>query len=220
MEVEQNIPNHTNNPNGRTPTLYKLAERKTNLGLSSTSFDITKMLPRHYQILDLFLQGKTFGEIATIVEMNPQRISQIYNSPSFQDQLARRRRSIEKETDSAIAAGVISNVTDVTKRLKNLSNRAVDKLENLMESDDENVQFRSAADVLDRSGFAKVSRIESESKASVIVLDAELINLLKNVLSEDRDSNSPNETEFIVQSGEQIPDKPAAVSNDSFVSPS
>jgi hypothetical protein len=225
------------NPAGRTPQLFRLSERKKTVfqvNSDKSAWDIAKMLPRHYQILDLFIQGKSNAEIAEVIGISKHRVSRICNAPAFQDQLSRRRRSLEEKMDQSIAVGVLSSTIDVHKQLKKLSERAVSKLGTLLESEDENVQFRSAADILDRSGFAKVSRLESESKASVVVLDAALIQMLKNTLDEDRDdyvsadttdSDSTIETEPVEEVEENL-EKPVLIEPSSpepegnrFVSP-
>ncbi len=64
-------------------------------------FHLKKLLPRHYRILELCLDGKNRKDIAREVGLTPRAITNITNSPIFQFEYARRRKERQKQNDRA-----------------------------------------------------------------------------------------------------------------------
>ncbi len=66
-------------------------------------FHLKKLLPRHYRILELCLDGKNRKDIAEEVGLTPRAVTNVTNSPVFQNEFARRRKERNKKHDEAFA---------------------------------------------------------------------------------------------------------------------
>lgn len=123
------------------------------------------------------LAGRTNKTIVQELGMTPQAISYIFHSPIFQDELARRRERMNRQTDEM--AGL---ETQRAKRIIERSsvNAAKVQVECL---DDENprVRQKAASEILDRVGFtrAKSDRAEPTSPDTVVISDKHANTLLE-----------------------------------------
>jgi hypothetical protein len=140
--------------------------------------EIQRMLPRHYQILDLTLAGNGPKEIAQALGMTPQAISLITSAPLFQNEVARRRANIDRHTDEALST--------VPQRAKQLmednallaAQTHVDLLDPNF-APDPKVRQASANAILDR-----VFGDPSSKQHQVVILEAGAIQLLQLALAE------------------------------------
>jgi hypothetical protein len=137
--------------------------------------EIQRLLPRHYQILELTLGGNGPKEIAQALGMSPQSISLITNAPNFQSELARRRDTIEKSSNDLMAVGS----QRAREMLDEASIKAVDVHIQAMQHFDVKVQQTSASKILD----LVLGKNEGPSKPTII-MNVESINLLKIALME------------------------------------
>ena len=77
-------------------------------------YQLKKLLPRHYRILELCLDGKNYKDIAKEIGLTQRAISNITNSPIFQNELARRR----KERDIKLDKDYISEINLLKKEIR------------------------------------------------------------------------------------------------------
>ena len=122
-------------------------------------------------MLELFLLGLSNIEIAERLGVTPQNVSCCFNSGIMQQQLARRRKQSEKETDASISRTLSEAQDNLEKNAFAASQVHVD----LLESDDESVKQRSANAILDRTGLGSKPQ---KDNASRIMIDANVVNLL------------------------------------------
>lgn len=138
--------------------------------------ELQRLLPRHFQIIDLSLAGYGPKEIAQAMDMTPQAISLITNSPLFQDEISRRRESIEKETNSNLASIPMM----AKKALEASSLQAANTLVYHLNSPDPKAAISSANSILDRV-FGKK---DDQSSQQVVILEAGALQVLQVTMKE------------------------------------
>jgi len=139
--------------------------------------EIQRMLPRHMKILDLCLEGKGRKAIAEEVGLHVQSISNIFNSPLFQEELARRRTSMSKAHDQAVS----QHVTQAKAELEGSAVEAARTHIRLLGSEDDRTAQSSATAILDRVGLGKA---EKDAQGDVVVINVEQMQLLNIALEE------------------------------------
>lgn len=142
---------------------------------------IQQLNPRHYKILEFVLAGVTNKQIAERLNVSPQMISIVINSPSFQHEVSLRREKI----DSMKNQRLVESDQEVVDAIKQGTRDAVRRLLSSIGSTDENVAIRASVEILDRGGFPKVSKIES--KNLTVVMDADMLKLLQETVKLDKD---------------------------------
>ncbi len=150
------------------------------------SFQLQKLLPRHYQIIDLFLDGNlTIKQIAEKVSMTVPGISNIRNSPTFQHELTLRKTQRDKTYDE-LASREKADDLSIRMRTDDLIRQSTEDAANtiikLLDSEDESVQLRSASDLLDRGGFPKAQKLEQDIKTAVVVLSPSDVQRIEKTL--------------------------------------
>ncbi len=113
---------------------------------------IVSLTPRHLKILDLCLQGWRNKDIAGHLGMGQTQVSVIINSPSFKHEFAMRRHGLEERFDDRTA----DFIDEATQELKANATNAAQKLVKSLDSQNELIVLKSANDILDRTGHAKV----------------------------------------------------------------
>lgn len=154
--------------------------------------EIQRMLPRHYQVLELTLAGNGPKEVAQALGMTPQAISLITNSPIFQSEISRRRTDVEKETTTQLAL----TPTRAKQMMDDLACVAVQVHSDILTTSggDPRVKQKSADSILDRvfgSG-------EKTQRQQVVVLEAGAIQLLHVALEETNRSKIVTDVQEIV----------------------
>lgn len=145
--------------------------------------EVQSLNQRHYKMLDLALAGLNGKTIADRLDMSPQQVYTVINSPSFQHELAIRRSSISEQVDNTI----VSETVDAMKVLKDNTVKAARTLVGQLDSEKEEIAQKSAMDILDRAGFPKVSKNNNTNLAAVVCIDAETAMLLKETLLMETD---------------------------------
>lgn len=111
--------------------------------------------------------------------MRQTQVSIVINSPNFQHELALRRERINSHKDQNLAA-----VGDAAQEeLANNARAAAMKLVGGLDSDDERIVNKSANDILDRTGHAKLVRQESKIAAAVVVLNGDDVTRITESLA-------------------------------------
>lgn len=117
------------------------------------SFAVTEMWNTHREIARLAATGMKGADIARELNVTPVMVSYTLNSPI-----------VKRQLDQMHAARDMDAV-DVSKRIHEIAPRALERLEELLESETESIAFRAATDVLDRAGHAAVKTLRTESLA-------------------------------------------------------
>jgi N-acetyl-gamma-glutamylphosphate reductase len=140
--------------------------------------DLTRLLPRHFKILDLALAGLAVKDIAQEVGVEPQTVSNVINSPIFQGELARRRQGLNAEVNSQLG----SSISEARNLIEQKAKDAVGvHVELMQDSFDPAVRQRSASQILDLA-FGK----DAKAIAGVKIDNCQ-INLLLQAVEESRD---------------------------------
>lgn len=137
---------------------------------------LEKLLPRHYAILELCLAGMDKKAIAEKLEITPQTVYNVTNSPLFQDELARRKKSVEAKQDSLLA----STPARAKAVLDQNAVRAAERLSQLVQSADEGIAHRSSVAILDKVLGS------DQSKIRPITINVEQLENLQVALLESR----------------------------------
>lgn len=119
-----------------------ITERKT------TRHQLQRLLPRHHKILELALAGHNNAVIADTLDMTTRAISIILQSPLAQSELKRRRENTE-EVD-ILRLDRDAHLGKVRSFMEQEAETAAETIVGLMASSDENLQLRSAKEILDR----------------------------------------------------------------------
>ena len=143
---------------------------------------IKRLRQRHRKMVELYLGGDhTVKDIADIMGVTPQTVSNVTNSPLFQDEVSRRRERIEKKSDDDI----VNSVSDARAHLTQKSTEAAQTLGRLLTSENEALQVRAADSILDRVGLGRPR--EAATPAGNITIQTESLQVLQLALKESRD---------------------------------
>jgi hypothetical protein len=127
------------------------------------------MWERHHQMARLLLLGYNNKEVAEFLGCSPQNVSDVRNSPVFQEKL----EVLRGEADgAAVAIGV---------KLEKGASRCLTLLEQIRDGEatqDIKLRAQVAQDLLDRAGHGKIQKIEG--RHAVAHLDAEALERIKN----------------------------------------
>lgn len=145
-------------------------------------------MPRHYKIIDLFLEGTySHSQIAEMVDVTPVTVKNVLSMPSAQDIIARRRENIEETKDTMNSIQETSAAESARRILDEASQLAASQLvENLL-SGDEKMRNKASNDILDRIGVARVTKNDNTNKSMVLVLDAAMADRINRTLEIDLD---------------------------------
>ncbi len=139
-------------------------------------------MPRHFAIIELCLAGENYKNISQATGLTPQAVSNICNSPLFQDAIAKRRAEQHADVDEEKAT-CLQNARDL---LENNATKAVQVHVDLLASAEPRTAQRSANAILDRV-FTKGPGVAS---GAPVVLNAESILLLQVAMVESREGLS------------------------------
>ena len=122
------------------PPPEKLADDK----IPAKRWQISKVMPRHREIMRRVLEGATYVQIAAAMGLHVQSVMLICTSPLFRGELEK----LEQDADFS-----------VVKRAEELSNEALDTLKVLMRNArSEAIRKTSADSILDRAGYVKIEK--------------------------------------------------------------
>ncbi len=124
-------------------------------------WDLQKLNPRHFKIIELRLRGKTNIEIADELNMHANAVSIIIHSPNFQREYAMQSELLAEKKLDSIAREHENVQTTVEQKLKEATLKAVDTLTKRLDSEDESISMRASESILDRGGHGK--RITTEN---------------------------------------------------------
>ena len=118
-------------------------ERKT--------FTVENIWDSHREIMRLAVTGMKHVDIADACNVTPEMVSYTLNSPI-----------VKREMDLMRSARDLDAV-DVAKRIQEVAPRALQVLEELLDSGNDTTKLRVATDLLDRAGHAAVKTLRTEN---------------------------------------------------------
>lgn len=136
---------------------------------------LQKLIPRHFKILDLYLEGMSQVDIAKEVGMHQANIGLVVRSPVFQNELALRRSLREKDEKELRQTGLVQ----AKGVLEGAAFRAAETQVGLLESEDDRIKLASSNSILDR--------VFGDEKGPVgVVINTETVQLLSLAVQESR----------------------------------
>lgn len=142
---------------------------------------LEKLNARHYKILDLRMAGWKIQQIAGHLGMTRQQVSLVVNSPTFEHEFALQRARKEEIRDTEDVRGEDEVKTVLVEGAK----KAAEKLVSTIGSDQEKNAIRSAAEILDRTGYAKTQRVEGGESQQIVVIGSDELSRLTKALEMD-----------------------------------
>lgn len=147
------------------------------MSVAQTSNGLQKLIPRHFKILDRYLEGVSQVDIAKELGMHAVSVGLIVRSPVFQNELAKRRSERDQE-DKVLRQ---TNLVQAKSILENGASKAAEVQVNLLGSEDERVQLASSNSILDR-----VFGDEKGPVQGSVVINTESVQLLNLAVQESR----------------------------------
>lgn len=139
--------------------------------------ELKTLLPRHYRILDLLLEGKSNVEVAEAVGMSSGAISAINASPLFQHELAKRRDHLRKVHEDTS----VQSIHKARSILNEAAGRAAGLLSDQVDHADPNVAQRASVNILDRV----LGQSKDAAARPMVMITAEKLQLIQQVLREE-----------------------------------
>lgn len=143
-------------------------------GLNGTRYEIQRILPRHFQMIDLHLAGLQNTQIAEIVGCTRETVGIILRSPLV---VAEVQRRLKERNLSSKDQDVDSLVKQTKAILEQSATRAAKRTTELIESDDDSISLRASSSILDRILGTAKDRLPTGPAVSVTInaTDAKLI---------------------------------------------
>lgn len=131
------------------------------MGVGQTSVTLRKE-----ELLRLLIAGKRTREAARILGLAMNTVRTYIRCPEFQQKLWNQDQTLWARIDEEIR---VSKLTS-TLRIQEMSEVALERIAQLMESDDEGISLRASQDTLDRNpDFSKHTR--SDVSTALVVID-------------------------------------------------
>jgi phosphoribosylaminoimidazole carboxylase (NCAIR synthetase) len=123
--------------------------------------EATKMV-RTEELMRLLLAGYMMKECAKQMSMNYATIRKYASEPSFMAQLKELNSEVYSQVDSELKL----NKAQITERLEDISEKALDTLESLLDATaPAPIRFKAAQDLLDRNPqVSRTKKIEADTK--------------------------------------------------------
>jgi len=138
------------------------------------SNDLQRLLPRHFRMMELAMQGYSTKEIAQACDVHIATVSNVFNSPLFQEEVSKRRmdrkEKLEKEVERIEG--------DALEYLQKHAMTAARKTVELVGSDNERIALSSAKEILDR--------VASKERHTSVFMDGDAMRTLMDALRETR----------------------------------
>ena len=151
---------------------------------SSRRYTLKHMWERHHQMARLLLLGYGNKEVADFLGCTPQNVSDVRNSPVFQEKMA----ALRDEADGAAVS--------IGTKLEKGAAKSLHLLEGIRDGEltqDIKLRAQVAQDLLDRAGHGKIQKVEG--RHAIAHLDAEALERIKSLAHSRREE--PVEAEFV-----------------------
>lgn len=129
------------------------------------SFTVENIWNSHQEIMRLAVTGMKQADIARELGVSEVMVSYTLNSPVVKRQMM------------VMQAARDVDAVDVAKRIQEVAPRALDILEELLETGNDTIRLRTATDLLDRAGHAAVKTFRTQSLS--VHLDKEDLDEIK-----------------------------------------
>ena len=139
------------------------------------AYELKRLQSRHHLILDLLLEGKTQAEIARKMGYSDYGLSNVINCSIFKAELERRRT----ERHNYMYEAEVRYNRSAREKLDDAAVKAAETQVELLRSENPKIKQMSAMDILDRTGYSKVSRNESTSRSVQLVLTPEYLERMR-----------------------------------------
>ena len=147
-------------------------------------FSGNRLNARHQTILDYCLAGHRQVDIAKQLNMSASQVHLIVNAPNFQHELAIRRETLQAVKTERLA----SREDPVVSQLKQGALAAAGALVSSLASENDSIRVKSAGEILDRTGYGRVQKIDASVKCATIMLksdEAKALTETLNMLKQD-----------------------------------
>lgn len=114
-------------------------------------YNIEQMWDIHHEIARLALIGMKQVDIANHLSISPVTVSYVLRSPIVERQMNQLKAVRDLEA------------IDISKEIKELAPKAIQILDDLMDSELPNIKLKAATDILDRAGYAAVKTLRTEN---------------------------------------------------------
>lgn len=122
-------------------------------------YEIQNIWDKHRQIMRCLVQGMKHTEVAEYCHVTPQTVTNVMNSAICKRQMDLMRAEADLD---AVA---------VQKHIQEISGIALQTLEELMLTGNDNTRLKAATDILDRAGHAAVKTIRTENTHTILNRD-------------------------------------------------
>lgn len=151
---------------------------------TSGPYQIQRLLPRHFKMLEMRLAGCTNVEIAQTLDCTKENVYAVSRSPMFISEFNRRMKD---QIDDGIQLDRAAFMGKARSILDTASLRAAETQLDLLESDDDSVRLRASGTILDRA-LGKPESKTSDSGALSVMINAPDAQLLIIALKESNNA--------------------------------
>jgi len=138
---------------------------------------VKRLQAHHHKMIQLCVEGVPPNLIATKMNCSRAAVSNVINSPLAKAEIARLRSKVEEVKVKEFAE--VQHTAD--QILANNSGAAAKVMSSLLLSQNEKIQHIAAADILDRTGFPKISRNDSTMMDVKIILTENAVARIQGV---------------------------------------
>lgn len=133
------------------------------------------------EMVRLEIKGMSSAEMSNILGFHPNTIKKWRNSAEYKSKLLWTKKLVYEKTEDAIEASVKSAaaraaviaVSDVSRIIEDYSLKAVHKIADKMESENDHIALKAAIDMADRNPMSsKTRRVQSTHLHAVMTPDA------------------------------------------------
>lgn len=115
--------------------------------VGGSGYEIKRMLPRHFKMLELRLAGLSNRAIAEMLGCSAQSVGIVVRSPLFQAEYNRR---LDQQNTSAAIEERDAFASKTRSILEQNAEKAANTQVDLMDSEDDSVRLRASGSILDR----------------------------------------------------------------------
>jgi len=159
------------------------------------AYEIQRLLPRHFRMLDLKVAGYNNTQIAKLLDVSVVGVTTVCRSPLFTAELNRRMKDRNENAPAEERDAFLGKARSI---LSENAPKAATVAVDLMDSDDDSVRLRASGSILDRVLGKPDTKTDVQSSAPTVVINSEVANLLVLALKEV----NPNASEKPVPNGE------------------
>ena len=133
--------------------------------MKQASLQTANEYSRIREILRRVVVGQSYTAIAQDIHLSVDRVRAVCNSPLFKQHL----QEVQGRLDQLLS-------TEVAGKFKMWANESADELYHLMKSsNNERIRKESACEILDRAGYSKVEKVQSEQLVRMAPEDIDAI---------------------------------------------